>query len=56
MNVELGKAYIDPITGIRGIATSRTEYLTGSPRVVLEFRDEHGRIAQEAFDEERLEQ
>ena len=38
MSVKLGKTYEDKLHGIVGVATARTEYLTGCSRVCLEFK------------------
>ena len=55
--VELGRKYKDTITGFEGIATSRTSYLYGCARVVLQGMKLHeGKpIDPHAFDEYQLE-
>ena len=51
--VKLGKTYKDTIHGIEGVATARSEYLTGCNRVCLEFVKE-GEIKTWWFDEPQL--
>ncbi|MBB2165965.1 hypothetical protein HLH26_15790 [Gluconacetobacter sp. 1b LMG 1731] len=56
ITVTLGSSYVDRVTGFSGIATARTEYLTGRSRVELSpsLRPD-GRLPRpEWFDEERL--
>ena len=53
--VELGKAYRETTHGIIGIATARTEHLTGSSRVFLEWRDGNT-VRGQWLDEGRLEE
>jgi hypothetical protein len=53
-HVKLGKRYRDTITGFLGTATSRTEYLYGCVRVVLEGHGKEGTPEEWAFDEQRL--
>ncbi len=36
MKVELGRWYQDKVTGFAGVAVSRTTYLTGCARIVLQ--------------------
>lgn len=52
--VTLGSRYKDKIHGIKGVATARTEYLTGCTRVALEYV-EGGKIEVVWFDEPQLE-
>lgn len=57
MNVQLGASYQDRVTGFKGIAVGRVEYLTGCNQVLLvpkvgadgAHRDSHW------FDEQRVE-
>jgi len=51
--VELGKKYIDTVTGIEGTATGRAVYSTGSPQVCLEWAG-NGEQKHGWFDEARL--
>lgn len=52
--IEFGKKYKDRVHGFEGIATARTEFLTGCARVCLEtIKDEQ--IKESWFDETRLE-
>ena len=53
MSVKLGKTYEDKLHGIVGVATARTEYLTGCSRVCLEFKKD-GEIKEYWFDETQL--
>lgn len=51
--IALGSEVKDTITDFRGIATARAEYLSGTPRVLVEaFHD--GRYLEQWFDEARL--
>ena len=54
--ITLGKKVKDGITGVTGIATARTEYLHGTPRVCVEPRVElNGKPVDLAWlDESRL--
>jgi hypothetical protein len=52
MRIQLGSKYRDKITKREGIATSRTEYLTGAPNIGLE-REGDAHI--HYFKEDRLE-
>ena len=52
-SVELGKKYIDKVTGIEGVATGRATYSTGSPQVCLEWAA-NGEKHSVWFDEARL--
>lgn len=54
MSVQLGKRYRDSLTGIEGIATSRTTYLYGCVRVGLETLAKEGEPKDLWFDEQRL--
>jgi len=54
MKLELGKVYRDSVHGWEGIATSRTEFLTGCDRVCLE-RMQDGEIKESYFDVTRIE-
>ena len=51
--VKLGKKYTDKISGFEGIATARTEYMTGCARVCLEAMLGND-IKEFWFDETRL--
>jgi hypothetical protein len=53
---ELGKTYKDAITGFRGVAVSRSEYLSTEARVGLQAPvDDKGKLEKiEYFDEPRL--
>jgi len=55
--VKLGNFYTDRITGFKGIATGRTEYLYGCVRVQLEPQGlKDGKPTESMwFDEQRLE-
>lgn len=50
---ELGERYLDPQTGIEGVAVARTEHQHGCARVLLEYTND-GKIEEVAFDEPRL--
>ena len=52
--VQLGVAYACIVTGFKGIATARAEYLHGPPRVQLEGVDSVGRPIEAWYDESRL--
>lgn len=49
--ITLGAMYRDKFTGFEGVASGRSEYVTGNPRVTLERK---GDAKQETFDEARL--
>ncbi len=53
MEIELGKEYRDTISGVKGIATARYEYLYGCVRIHLEWGAET-ELKSEIFDEQRL--
>ncbi len=52
--VILGETYGDTVHAIEGVATARTVYLTGCPRVSLEYRDHQGGLKEVTLDEPRL--
>ncbi len=54
--VELGKFYCDRVTGFKGMAVSKTEYLEGCERFAIQPKvDKDGKLPQsEYFDEPRL--
>jgi hypothetical protein len=55
--ITLGKEYTDKITGFKGVATSRTVYLTGCVHIHLQPKGltKDGKIKQgEYFDEDRI--
>lgn len=57
MNIRLGDSAVDSISGFKGIATARTEYLHKTPQVFLESQalDDGGKpIDGVWFDEARL--
>jgi hypothetical protein len=51
--VNLGDKVRDTVTGFAGVATSRTEYLTGGPRIQVEAMVDN-KPTSEWFDEARL--
>ena len=56
MKVELGKEYIDPISGYKGVAVNRIEYLYGCVRISLQGKvnADGKRPDPEYFDEPQL--
>lgn len=56
MNIELGKMYRDTVTGLKGVAVSRHEYMNGCVRISLQSRELHdGKpVEQQSFDIEQL--
>lgn len=54
-DVELGKTYLDPQTGIKGVATSVHFYQYACERVVLEYVKPDGELQEVTFDAPRLE-
>ena len=52
--INVGDKVKDPISGIKGVITARTEYLYGCIRVCLEHVKD-GAISETWFDEPRLE-
>ena len=56
MPVKLGEKVTDSLTGFVGIATARTEYLWGRPKVCVEPKQLHNckPVDGQWFDEERL--
>ena len=56
MTIELGKEYIDPITGFTGVAVCRTTYLYGCDRIGLQAKvTKEGKVPPfEYFDELQL--
>ena len=55
-DVELGKSYLDPQTGIKGVATSVHFYQYACERVVLEYVKPDGELQEVTFDAPRLEE
>lgn len=57
MKAEFGLVYRDRITGFSGIATGRTEYISGCTQVLIAPRvDDNGAFRESQwFDEQRLE-
>ena len=54
--IKLGSKVRDTITGFSGVATARSGYLHGSPRVLVEGRvTAEGRLNSDWFEESRLE-
>jgi hypothetical protein len=51
--IVLGEKYRDEISGVEGVATSKTEYLYGCLRVCLEFTAD-GKLDEVYLDEQRL--
>lgn len=54
-DIELGKRYKDPQTGIEGVATSVYFFQYACERVALEFVNKDGNLQTEVFDSPRLE-
>jgi hypothetical protein len=54
-DIELGKRYNDPQTGINGVATSIHFYQYACERVTLEFVKPDGELQEVTFDSPRLE-
>ncbi len=56
MKLNLGWTYIDKVTGFRGVAVGRVEYLTGCNQVLLVPRvDKDGKeVESKWLDEQRL--
>lgn len=58
MPIRLGDRVRDIVTGIEGVATSRTEWLNGCVRFGIEFatgKNGDQQLRRESFDEEQLE-
>ena len=51
----LGKQAKDKLTGVEGIITGRSEFLTGSPLIQLTLKLSTGEMSCEWIDEERIE-
>lgn len=58
ITVTLGSSYVDRVTGFSGIATARTEYLTGRSRTELspKIRSNGALPRPEWFEDERLDE
>lgn len=54
-DIELGKRYRDPQTGIEGVATSIHFYQYACERTTLEFLKKDGELMENTFDSPRLE-
>jgi hypothetical protein len=54
MEVKLGLEYVDRITGFKGVATARTQYLEGCDRILLEAKKTDNDIVNNWFDVTRL--
>ncbi len=54
MSAELGKMYKDTLTGCTGVATAKSEFLSGCTRILLESLKDNN-ICEQWLDENRLE-
>lgn len=54
MNIVLGKRYKEMVHGRKGIAVSKTEYLTGCARVSMEYLTSDGEVKDFCVDEIQL--
>lgn len=53
--IELGEKYEDKVTGFKGVATARTEYMNGCVRIMIEApMNKDGKLEEFWFDEQRV--
>lgn len=55
MKIELGREYVDMITGFKGICTGHAEYLSGCNQSLLNAKTKNNEaVRAEWFDDQRL--
>ena len=55
MHDSIGRTFVDKISGLKGVATGRVEYLTGCNQLLIQPRSSDGRpIECHWLDEQRL--